>query len=148
MGSTGMAVLFHLAQPSIQANLQREIQHDPTSHHSVDCIFAQWRGGSTSIQVQSGTANPLGVRGRLRGGRRGARNRTGFIQIGGWAMMSLVLGGSTVRKAFPRLEWTRACNLAMHQLAFGSVCQGAKVGGCWTVLHAGAYFNGEVKGIR
>lgn len=35
MGSTGMAVLFHLAQPSIQANLQREIQHDPTSRSII-----------------------------------------------------------------------------------------------------------------
>lgn len=71
---------------------------------------------------------------------------TGFIQIGGWAMMSLVLGGSTVRKTFPRLEWTRACNLAMHQLL--SAASARVQVGCWTVLHARTYFNGEVERIR
>lgn len=117
--AAGSTRMVWLQQPSKQANLQREIQHAPDlpMHHSVDRIFAQWYCLRVSKSNPAPLTHPPGARGRLRGGRRGARNRTGFIQSGGWAMMSLVLGGSTVRTTFPCWEWTRACVIwRMHQL--------------------------------
>ena len=140
--AAGSTRMVWLQQPSKQANLQREIQHAPDlpMHHSVDRIFAQWYCLRVSKSNPAPLTHPPGARGRLRGGRRGARNRTGFIQSGGWAMMSLVLGeGSVVSLSGRKRMSESGHNLAMHQL-LSAVSARVQSGGVGRgLLHARTY---------